>query len=108
MTGDIGLLDFAVDTLVGTGVLIAAALVLRRPVARWFGPRAAYALWLLPLIRLMLPPLVLPAWMRPADPVAGGAGRLRPSSFGALPLGRELPLVRLQWLMVCNRGPRGS
>ncbi|WP_230292720.1 M56 family metallopeptidase [Croceicoccus sp. Ery5] len=76
MTGDIGLLDFAVDTLVGTGVLIAAALVLRRPVARWFGPRAAYALWLLPLIRLMLPPLVLPAWMRPADPVAGGAGHV--------------------------------
>ncbi|MAF28611.1 MAG: antirepressor regulating drug resistance protein [Croceicoccus sp.] len=76
MIGDITFLDYAVDTLIGTGVLIAAALLLRRPVARWFGPRAAYALWALPMIRLALPPLVLPAWMRPAEeaaPVADAA-----------------------------------
>ncbi len=36
-------------------------LVLRRPVARGFGPGLAYALWALPLLRLVLPPLVLPA-----------------------------------------------
>ena len=73
MTGDIALLDYAADTLIGTGVLIAAALLLRRPVARWFGPRAAYALWALPLARLVMPPLVLPAWMRPAEAPAGDA-----------------------------------
>lgn len=56
-------------TLVWTGVLIAAVLVLRRPVARHFGPEAAYALWALPAARLVLPPLTLPAWMAPA-PVA--------------------------------------
>lgn len=57
-------------TLVWTGVLIAAVLLLRRPVTRAFGPEAAYALWALPLARLVLPPVTLPAWMapRPAEP----------------------------------------
>jgi beta-lactamase regulating signal transducer with metallopeptidase domain len=55
-----------IETLVWTGVLIAAVLVLRRPVARHFGPEAAYALWLLPAARLVLPPVTLPAWMQPA------------------------------------------
>ncbi len=53
------------ETLVWTGVLIAAVLVLRRPVARYFGPEAAYALWALPAARLVLPPVTLPAWMAP-------------------------------------------
>lgn len=54
-----------IETLVWTGVLIAAVLVLRRPVSRHFGPEAAYALWALPLFRLVLPPVTLPAWMAP-------------------------------------------
>jgi beta-lactamase regulating signal transducer with metallopeptidase domain len=56
------------QTLVWTGVLIAAVLLLRRPVARHFGPQVAYALWALPLARLLLPPITLPAWMQPAAP----------------------------------------
>ena len=48
------------DTLVMTGALMALILLVRRPVGRWFGPGAAYALWALPMIRLLLPPLVLP------------------------------------------------
>ena len=58
------------QTLAWTGVLIAAVLVLRRPVSRQFGPQAAYALWALPLLRLVLPPVTLPAWMAPVAPVA--------------------------------------
>ena len=54
------------DTLITTGALIALALFLRRPVARWFGAPMAYALWALPLLRLLLPPLVLPAELAPA------------------------------------------
>ena len=41
------------DTFIYTGLLIAVVLVLRRPVARHFGPQTAYALWSLPLLRLM-------------------------------------------------------
>ena len=48
------------ETLVWTGALIAAVLMLRRPVTRYFGPQVAYALWLLPFARLVLPPLTAP------------------------------------------------
>lgn len=56
---------FFFDTLLFTAVLIALVLVLRRPVARLFGAQAAYALWALPLLRLLLPPIELPASMAP-------------------------------------------
>ncbi len=49
------------ETLVWTGVLIALVLVLRGPVGRYFGARTAYVLWVVPFLRLILPPLVLPA-----------------------------------------------
>ncbi|MGI8943226.1 MAG: M56 family metallopeptidase, partial [Qipengyuania sp.] len=59
--------DYLLDTLLWTGALIAFVLLVRRPVARHLGPKAAYALWFLPLIRLAMPPLVLPAWMGPRE-----------------------------------------
>lgn len=46
-----------VETLVATSLLMLLVLVLRGPTRRAFGPQAAYALWLLPLLRLLLPPL---------------------------------------------------
>lgn len=67
------MIGWLVDTFVWTGALIAAALLLRRPVARHFGPQVAYALWALPLLRLLLPPVVLPASMAPS-PEAARAG----------------------------------
>ena len=62
-----------IDTALYTALLIALVLVLRRPVARHFGPGMAYALWALPLLRLFLPPLVLPANFAPAPEVAAEA-----------------------------------
>lgn len=65
-------LDFSAvlfDTLLWTAALIALVLVLRRPVTRWFGAPAAYALWILPMLRLFLPPIELPAWLAPAKEV---------------------------------------
>ena len=59
--------DMLLHTLVWTGALIAAVLLLRRRVTRTFGPEAAYALWALPLFRLILPPVTLPAWTAPAS-----------------------------------------
>ncbi len=64
---------FLFDTLVWTAALIALVLVLRRPVARHFGPQAAYALWLLPFVRLVMPPIELPAWLAPVETAAQGA-----------------------------------
>jgi beta-lactamase regulating signal transducer with metallopeptidase domain len=58
-------MTWLIDTLFATGALIAVVLVLRRPVSRWFGPGMAYALWALPLLRLIIPPLVLPEEQAP-------------------------------------------
>ena len=56
------LYSWLVETSLILSVLIIAVLVLRRPVARVFGPSFAYALWALPLLRLALPKLyILPA-----------------------------------------------
>src|SRR5688572_17730515 len=57
------------DTLLYTGILIALVLVLRRPVSHHFGPQIAYMLWGLPFLRLLLPPVVLPASLAP-EPAA--------------------------------------
>ena len=58
-----------IDTVLYTGVLIALVLGLRRPVGKFFGPQFAYALWALPFLRLLLPPIVLPASYAP-EPAA--------------------------------------
>lgn len=57
------MIEWLTDTLLATGALMALVLLVRRPVGRWFGPGAAYALWALPMIRLVLPPLALPRVM---------------------------------------------
>ncbi|MEL1250473.1 M56 family metallopeptidase [Aurantiacibacter gilvus] len=76
-----GMADWLVDTFIYTGVLIALVLVLRRPVSRHFGPQVAYALWALPFLRFIMPPLVLPAWMAPEEPVAEAATGTEPMMF---------------------------
>ena len=53
-------LDWALQTGLMISVIIAVILLIRRPVTRWFGAGAAYALWLLPVIRLLMPPVTLP------------------------------------------------
>jgi beta-lactamase regulating signal transducer with metallopeptidase domain len=85
MTGQL-VTDWLVRTLVTTGALMGAVLLVRRAMGRLFGPGIAYALWALPLIRLVLPPLVLPASLRPES----GAGGM--ASFAPLPVGSGLAL----------------
>ena len=46
---------WAVEALVASALLMALVLLVRTPVRRAFGPRVAYALWLLPVLRLVLP-----------------------------------------------------
>lgn len=51
------------DTMLTTALLVLAVLLVRKPFARHFGPGLTYALWLIPALRLILPPLPF------ADPV---------------------------------------
>ena len=64
------MMDWLIDTFLWTGALIALVLLIRRPMGRMFGPKMAYALWSLPFLRLLLPPITLPSWMAPADEAA--------------------------------------
>jgi beta-lactamase regulating signal transducer with metallopeptidase domain len=87
--------DMLLHTLAWTGVLILVVLILRRPVSRTFGPEAAYALWVLPLFRLVLPPVTLPAWMAPkAAPSVSAAASLtaEPVAADAVPAAANLSL----------------
>jgi len=49
--------SWLVQNMMAASLVMLAILVLRVPVARAFGAGWAYALWLLPLARLLLPPL---------------------------------------------------
>jgi len=51
------MISWAVETLVATSILMLLVLAVRVPVARHFGPHVAYGLWLLPALRMVLPPL---------------------------------------------------
>lgn len=75
-----------VETLFASTVLMIVVLALRHPVRVLFGPRLAYALWLLPALRMILPPL--PQIMVEAAPLTPLPMRLQT----ALPLA-ELPAL---------------
>jgi bla regulator protein BlaR1 len=72
-----------VDTLISVSMLLLLVLALRGPVARQFGARAAYALWLAPLARLVAP--LLTALVPASETTAGTIG-------GAMP---EIVVMRL-------------
>ena len=80
----IGLADWMVDTFIYTSLLIALVLLVRRPVSRWCGPQVAYALWTLPFLRFVMPPIVLPAWMAPVE--APASAPVAPVSYTHLTL----------------------
>ena len=50
---------WSVTTLIASTGLILLVLAVRRPTRRWLGPGLAYALWLLPAVRLILPALTV-------------------------------------------------
>lgn len=100
--------NWVVQTGVTISVLILIILLIRRPFARAFGANAAYALWSLPLIRLVLPGLSVPeTWLPSAfkaaeieapvilGPAFGSAAPAMPNqaSGGADPVMTTLPSI---------------
>ena len=59
------------DTLLTTAALVLVILAIRKPFARHFGPGLTYALWAVPALRLLLPPL--PFAQPQAAPAAASA-----------------------------------
>nr|WP_315383714.1 M56 family metallopeptidase [uncultured Sphingomonas sp.] len=81
-----------IETLLASTLLMLLALALRAPVRRAFGPQLAYALWVLPAVRMLLPPLPgqwhLSHWLAPltrkaAEAPAVAMGVLNPDRLPA-------------------------
>ena len=51
------MMEWMIDTLLATSALIMLVLIIRRPVASYFGPIIAYSLWIIPAARLFMPSL---------------------------------------------------
>ncbi|KTE10144.1 M56 family metallopeptidase [Sphingopyxis sp. H115] len=90
------------DTMLVTALLVLAVLLIRKPFARHFGPRLTYTLWLIPALRLVLPPLPFaePAPVAAAISDAGAAVML-PVDAAAQPaawsLADVMPYLVLLW-----------
>ena len=95
------MIGFAIETFVATTLLMLLVLALRSPVRKAFGPHMAYSLWLLPVARLILPPLPGSWRDQAAAPVAAASDIV--AVYFVEPLGavgaarpQRLPMVR-QW-----------
>ena len=92
------MIAWAVESLIAGTLLMLLVLAVRRPVARLFGAEWAYALWLLSLLRLILPPLPFAGGgiLIPPDaafiPAAGESAAFPPSLGGP---GQWVPLLAL-------------
>jgi beta-lactamase regulating signal transducer with metallopeptidase domain len=107
------MIAWVAGNMAAASIMMLIVLAIRTPVARAFGAGWAYALWLLPLARLLLPPLpslapelpvptlayVLPAAGDVAAPLAaGGAGAHWGSLLLALWLGGAAVFLAVQFV----------
>lgn len=82
-----------IETLIASTLLMLLVLAVREAVSRRFGPRIAYALWLLPALRMVLPPL----------PESWGAAEVAPVARVSVILGQAAPAVPssgLNWVLL--------
>lgn len=73
-----------IETLIASTLLMLLVLTIREPVSRRFGPRIAYALWLLPALRMVLPPL----------PQSWGTSEVAPVAKVAVLIDQAAPVVQ--------------
>lgn len=97
------MIAWAVDALIGASLLMLLVLAVRIPVARLFGAGWAYALWLLPLLRLFLPPIdlfgsdlasALPRYTMVVIPAMGGEAAVPAAEAAGTSL---LPFLLALW-----------
>lgn len=69
------MIAWAVEAVIASTALMLLVMIVRRPVAEHFGAQAAYALWALPALRMVMPPLMVdfggPGPMSTVAPVSG-------------------------------------
>ena len=81
------MIDWLTDTLLATSLLMALVLLVREPARRRFGPAVAYGLWLIPALRLLMPPLTRTVERTASlvEPLPAGLPRAAQASFVPAP-----------------------
>lgn len=82
-------LGWAVEAMIASTLLMALVLLARRHVREAFGPQIAYALWALPLLRLILPPLPRGLSEQATPPLAAASERF--ATYVMVPVAEQLP-----------------
>lgn len=86
------LAGWAFEGLIASTLLMGFVLIARKPTARMFGPSIAYLLWLLPVLRMLLPPLP-EAWQ---PRLLGDGGTIVSGSAGAVFAQADAAIARAQ------------
>lgn len=73
------------DSLLVTSLMLGIILVIRRPVAKTFGPGIAYLLWLLPALRLFVPSISVSAAPATVDSAQGVRDAVREAVLAGVP-----------------------
>src|SRR4051794_30463576 len=96
------MMSWAIETLIASTLLMLVVLAVRAPVARYLGPHIAYGLWLLPALRMLLPPLpegVAPAPLHVLPSHIDITALLSSASLSAVSAGPNEP-APIDWPMV--------
>lgn len=96
------MIGWLLETMFAATLLMLLVLALRRPAAFFFGAGWAYALWLLPVLRIVLPPLHLfgsgiPSLPMPVPAVVPSGAAVASLAYDAPPIDWE-PLMLAVWI----------
>jgi len=82
-------LGWAVEAMIASTLLMALVLLVRRHVREAFGPQVAYALWALPLLRLLLPRMPHQVSEQATPPLSAVGETL--NAYVVVPMATQLP-----------------
>ncbi len=102
------MIGWALEAIVASTLLMLVVLVLRGPVARRFGAQAAYLLWLLPALRMILPRIPenavpvekVPVHIDLAKLIAAAALRADQAPAAASQAASASPQIMIDWLSI--------
>ncbi len=90
--------EWIFDTMLVVCVLLAGVMLVRKPVARIFGPTIAYGLWLLPAARIFMPSMEREISM--ITPASDGAAQLLDVAPGAALLSHVTTVPFTDWTQI--------
>lgn len=92
------------DTMVSMTLLMAFVLMIRKPVAHFFGAKISYLLWVLPLARLFMPVLTLeaPAPVEIAESTAASSpiAAMTPDVIAVEQIAATGALAAVDWMLI--------